>query len=544
MASNTTLTSRVNALETLVNNLSATVVKQAATITTLQKTIDTQDIELDSLRNAVDDLKNPPPPPPPPPDDKVTVVKVPVGGDVQAAVDAAVAAKIPTEIRVAVQTIKKHVVLRARAVDSPWITIRPDVADDIFVMGVKPWVVPEKKLSMLVLQAPDNSPVLTAEDGANHYKLFGIEVPPNPSVSMDLVVIGNAYATKVEQLPSYITFDHCYFHGDPTRGQFRGLQWHVANGIVTCCYFDDFFENGRQSQAIYATNGPGPYLIEKSYICAASENILFGGDDPRVPNLIPSKITIRGNYICKNLAWKTRTDVQFNIANLLEFKLGRDVDVYDNVFQFNWPGAQAGAGIVPTVRNQNATAPWSTIENLHFHHNVILDVNGPAVNSLGKDDQLNNTVVSVQGKNLVIDYNLFVRCRNGIQVNKGFEPTIIRHNTFTDCNDWFLQFPTAMAANNFVYEGNVTPCGAYGITGNNTTVGKPTLDVSAPGYSVTKNVVGKPTVNLPAGNYTVPDLTLFFDARKRYIGTELAPDGAKVGADIDDIIARIPWATW
>ena len=42
-------------------------------------------------------------------------------------------------------------------------------------------------------------------------------------------------------------------------------------------------------------NGPGPFLIENNYLEAAGENVMFGGSDPSIANLVPSNITIRRN---------------------------------------------------------------------------------------------------------------------------------------------------------------------------------------------------------------------------------------------------------
>ena len=53
-------------------------------------------------------------------------------------------------------------------------------------------------------------------------------------------------------------------------------------------------------------NGPGPYLIENNYLEAAGENVMFGGTDPSIPNLVPSNITIRRNLISRPLAWMSQ----------------------------------------------------------------------------------------------------------------------------------------------------------------------------------------------------------------------------------------------
>jgi hypothetical protein len=58
------------------------------------------------------------------------------------------------------------------------------------------------------------------------------------------------------------------------------------------------------SQAIAGYNGAGPFRIINNYLEGAGENVLFGGSDPAVTNLVPSNIQIRQNLLTKPLAWR------------------------------------------------------------------------------------------------------------------------------------------------------------------------------------------------------------------------------------------------
>ena len=58
------------------------------------------------------------------------------------------------------------------------------------------------------------------------------------------------------------------------------------------------------SQAINGYNGAGPFTIENNYLEAAGENVLFGGADPAVTNLVPSDIVLRRNHLFKPLEWR------------------------------------------------------------------------------------------------------------------------------------------------------------------------------------------------------------------------------------------------
>src|SRR5262249_12520519 len=61
---------------------------------------------------------------------------------------------------------------------------------------------------------------------------------------------------------------------------------------------------GVDSQAIAGWNGTGPYLIQNNYLEAAGTAILFGGDDPKIPNVVPADITFRDNTVTRPLGWR------------------------------------------------------------------------------------------------------------------------------------------------------------------------------------------------------------------------------------------------
>jgi hypothetical protein len=61
---------------------------------------------------------------------------------------------------------------------------------------------------------------------------------------------------------------------------------------------------GFDSQAICGVNGPGPFKIVNNYLEGSGENVMFGGADPAIRDLVPSDIEFRGNYCFKPLSWK------------------------------------------------------------------------------------------------------------------------------------------------------------------------------------------------------------------------------------------------
>jgi hypothetical protein len=45
-------------------------------------------------------------------------------------------------------------------------------------------------------------------------------------------------------------------------------------------------------------------VIENNYLEAAGENLMFGGSDPAIPNLVPDGITVRRNVLAKPFEWR------------------------------------------------------------------------------------------------------------------------------------------------------------------------------------------------------------------------------------------------
>jgi hypothetical protein len=93
-------------------------------------------------------------------------------------------------------------------------------------------------------------------------------------------------------------------HGDRLRGARRGIAMNARDVLVVDSYFADFKEVGVDSQAIAGWNGPGPFALVNNYLEAAGENVMFGGADPTIKDLVPSDIEIRRNHLAKPLAWK------------------------------------------------------------------------------------------------------------------------------------------------------------------------------------------------------------------------------------------------
>ena len=232
----------------------------------------------------------------------------------QAAIDAAQPGD--TIMLRAGQTFVGNVWLRNKNTSSTqYITIRSDAADSNFpAAGVR--LIPEGKpgwntrrsaLARLVGVGGTgkSTPIFRTAAGAHHYRIQFVEIDGTANVGYETLVAFGASVgqTSLSQVPHHIVIDRAWLHGHPTKKMKRGIYLNSAHTDVLNCYFNDFASLA-DAQAISGTNGPGPFNIINNHLEAAGENVYFGGDDPKIANLVPSDITIRGNYFTKDLGWR------------------------------------------------------------------------------------------------------------------------------------------------------------------------------------------------------------------------------------------------
>lgn len=229
--------------------------------------------------------------------------------DLQAAIDAAAAGD--TLLLRAGETFKGNFILRAKSGTS-WITIRSDASDaQLPADGVR--LVPSdragsntsKSLLPRLLGlggALITTPVVQTAPGAHNYRLEFLEIDGSANLGFEtLVQLGDGSTAAP---PTDIVLDRVYLHGHPYKGMKRGVSLNGVRCDIINSYIADIKAANADSQGIAGWNGAGPFKIVNNYIEAAAENIMFGGADPRTSNLIPSDITVTGNYMTRPLAWR------------------------------------------------------------------------------------------------------------------------------------------------------------------------------------------------------------------------------------------------
>jgi hypothetical protein len=254
-----------------------------------------------------------------------------------------------------------------------WITIRSAHSAFDASGALPPATRVDKSNQDLMPRIRATAPNLAAirvEARARGYRLIGLDIGVQPGVTQlaNLVEIGSDRDPSVDAKPSDIVIDRCYLHGNDAGNYRRGV---ALNGIrlsVVDSYFENFHDANTDSQAISGWSGPGPFKIVNNFLEAASENIMFGGSDPAIAQLVPSDIEIRGNFLTKRLSWRTSG---VPVKNAFELKNARRVLVEGNIFEHVWSSGQDGTAIVLKSTNQEGACTWCVTEFVTFRNNIV-----------------------------------------------------------------------------------------------------------------------------------------------------------------------------
>ena len=431
------------------------------------------------------------------------------GGDLQAAIDAAQPGD--TILIAAGAVFTGNYTLPAKG-GGAYITIRSAAPDaSLPAAGVR--IDPSYAVALPKIRSTQNGPAFRTVGAASYWRLQFLEILPSVSTSAaNLLELGTTgpWQTSLSQVPHHLIVDRCYIHGNPSYAQRRGIALNSGETQIIGSYLSDIKGEWLDTQAIAGWNGPGPYLIENNHIEAAAENILFGGSDPAIPNLVPSNITIRRNLITKPASWMSSA---YTVKNLIELKNADTVLIEGNVIENNWAAGQQGYSIVLTPRNQENTAPWTVVQNVTVQHNHIRRV-AAVFNILGYD----NNATSRQTNNIAIRNNLIYDVSTAYStpgnpgngwfavIGNGPRDIVFDHNTVdNDGNDTIvfyeaLSYPATTQIPGVVITNNLLRDNLYGIFGSNSQEGMVTLNTYAPGATVLRNAIAGADSRYPAGN--------------------------------------------
>ena len=400
------------------------------------------------------------------------VVRVAAGGDLQGALDRA----LPGDAILLAPGARftGNFVLRNKNLPSPcsaWITVRTDVTAPLLGQRTTPTIA----AGYAKLVTTTVAPALRTEPKASCYRMSGLEIvlPVISAYNYGLVSLGDGgnlsageKQVTMDMAPRNLVLDHLYVHGESGSNFTRCIALNSASTVIADSWISECHAKGFDSQAIEGWNGPGPYLIQNNYLAAAGENVMFGGGDPHILNLVPSDITIRGNHFYKNPAWKG----VWTIKNLLELKSARRLLIENNVFENNWIAAQTGMAIVFKSSNDGGDAPWQGTTDVMFRYNIVR--NSPQGLLIAAHPETNPVVPVARVR---VENNLFqnIGTFNGTSYGRmliflqDLHDVTIAHNTmihnYTGDGQMVIADASNGAARNIVLRDNVaTKGGPYG----------------------------------------------------------------------------------
>jgi len=370
--------------------------------------------------------------------------------------------------------------------------------------------------------------------GASNWRLDGIAFEPVPDGTGEVILLQDS---------TNIYLDRLLIVGG-INGQRRGIRGNGQRITLTRSYIANIASRASQdSQAFCAWDGAGPYTISNNFLEAASENVMFGGADSKAPDRIPSDILVEGNDFTKRWEWKGAGLV---VKNLFELKVGRRITIRGNLFERNWTDAQTGFAILLKVVNQGGTAPWSVLEDVIFEQNTVRDTEN-GFNILGND----YANPSGRATRLTIRNNLLLTPGIAFQLGGEIGDLAIDHNTVNQGSTLMPLYkgtvwnagaaaarPGNYAVEHLTYTNNLARHNTYGVKGQGTAVGTPSLTAFTVSYAWTNNALAG------GAGFPYPSLTWFptvtayaqcFDSNYHlvsgspYIGA--ATDGKDAGVD-------------
>ena len=308
------------------------------------------------------------------------------------------------------------------------------------------------------------------------------------------MVFGDATTSQAgEAQPHDLMVDRCYIHGDPVRGQKRGIALNSGSTTVVYSYISDIKSAAQDAQAIAGWSGTGPFLVENNYLEARARTSCSAARCRRCNGLVPSDVVFRRNHLSRPVAWRSQNWV---IKNLFELKNARRVLVEGNLFENHWVDDQPGYAIVLTPRGERGAAPWATVEDLTFRYNIIRNV-AAAFNLLARDDNgPSGTMRRVRiADNLVIHVDRNVWGGNGtfMQIGEGPPEIVVEHNTIIQTANLLTAYGgssgSPSAAERFVFRNNIALHNANGVIGQGLGIGTDTLNGYFPGGAFLRNVL-------------------------------------------------------
>src|SRR6266540_278033 len=274
-------------------------------------------------------------------------------------------------------------VLKNKTSGSGWIIIRTAAPDSALPPSGTRLTPTYANVLPKIVRPYSGLYAMSCEASAHHYRIVGVEFmntghTDTARVGAAFVACNSNLETSLAMQSHHILFDRVYVHG-PSAGGSYGVKFGIVFGGQHEGVVDSTIEDityGSDAITIGSWAGAGPFVIKNNALSSSGENIMFGGADTQIANLVPSDIEIRNNYIYKPLKWRddpayTRGPNPILVKNLYESKNVQRVLIDGNVFENIWPGAQPGFAMTFTPRQASALSiqPWTIVQDITVTNN-------------------------------------------------------------------------------------------------------------------------------------------------------------------------------
>ena len=439
----------------------------------------------------------------------------------------------------------------------------------------------------LLFDARGGSGPLMLADGANHYRLIGIEITrTTPGGTIYNLV--SQKSQRAQSAVDHIVFDRMWIHGtaqdETTRAILLGPSSYIA---IVDSYLSDFHCIAKigactDSQAIAGgiSDGPvGPYKIQNNFLESAGEGILFGGSSATAT---PADIEVLRNHFYKPLAWKmgqpdymgSADGHPFIVKNLFELKNAQRVLLEGNVLENCWGGfSQVGFGILLTPKNQYSgirgnICPLCFVTDVTIRYNFMshvaagLQIANASEKGGGAQDGQRYSIHDL----IIEDLDGAKYGGPGLlaQISSDPKAPLLQNVSL----DHITGFPPKMLLNigttrdrpmvNFSFTNSIVNAGKYPVwsTGGDTNcaaadIPTTTFEACFKGYKFTRNAVIDPTGSWPSGNFFPKDAKAVgfvnfangnggdYHLRPNSPFKGKGTDGKDLGADVDAVLAAV-----
>lgn len=447
-------------------------------------------------------------------------LRVSVGGDLQAALNTAQSGDLV--LLESGATFVGNFVLPPRADTSGWIVVKTE--GSLPPVGTR--ATPQSASVYARILSPNSDAPLQAGDDAAYYRVVGVEIAAESSVSTmnGLVRLEGAGVTK----PHHIVFDRVYIHGHSGLYLRRCVMLNSAWTAVIDSYLEKCHSQGEDSQAIVGWDGPGPFKIVNNHLEGAGENVMFGGADATSAEMIPRDIEIRRNHFYKPPEWRG----VWTVKNLLELKTAVRVVIEGNVFENTWLDAQDVAILFKSINQGGGYGEFSKTTDVIFRYNHIINI-GNAFNLSANpegtvEEPLSRVVIAHNRVESLGPESSFGGAGRAFSAGGAIQGLYI-HNNWVD-PDHSVLFLTGEPMSELVFSDNAFGPSSYGVKGDGTSTGLASLN----NYTVTYTFLG----NILAGEATsvYPDANCFPPTVDQASGCAAAgPDNAALDAWIDGV---------